>query len=81
MISGLATITIADENYSEHVAFELDARNGLIFGAETVLQRARKAKRLYLSLMTSKRKLRIRVSNVESSCANFVIVSEEAPLA
>ena len=76
MLSGLGTITISDENYSEHVAFEIGERDGLLFGAEEMLKRAQKAKKVFLFLLTSRREHRIRVANVEHSCANFVIIGE-----
>ena len=39
MLSGLGTITITDENYSEHVAFELGERDGLLFGGRNLAAR------------------------------------------
>jgi hypothetical protein len=81
MLSGLGTITITDENYSEHVAFELGERDGLLFGGEEILRRAQRAKKVFLFLLTSRRELRIRIANVEHSCANFVVISEPLPAA
>ena len=81
MLSGLGTITITDENYSEHVTFELTERDGLIFGGEDVLRRAQRAKKVFLFLLTSRREFRIRVANVEHSCANFVVIGEPQPAA
>ncbi len=41
MQSGLATITIVDDAYSEHVAYELSDQSGLIFARQELLVRGK----------------------------------------
>ncbi len=75
MQSGLATITIADEGHSEHVAFELSDRSGLLFARQALLEKAKSAEEVHLSLLTAKSEHLIR-GNVDASCASFSVLRD-----
>lgn len=74
MQSGLATITIDDDGYSEHVAYELSNQTGLLFGARELLVRAKQAKAVRLAILTTRLEHPIRIGNIDESCANFSIL-------
>jgi hypothetical protein len=76
MQSGLATITIADDGYSEHVAYELSDQSGLIFARQELLVRAKGAKNVHLSLLTRRSEHAIRIGKIEAGCANFSILRD-----
>ncbi|OWV97282.1 hypothetical protein ATY81_07460 [Rhizobium sp. R72] len=79
MKSGLGTITIADDGYGEHVAYELSERSGLLFARQEFLIRAKGAKDVRLSLLTARTEYVIRIGSVEASCANFSILRDINP--
>jgi len=80
MQSGLATVTIADDDgYSEHVAYELSERSGELFARQEFLIRAKGAKEVRLSLLTARTEHVIRIGSVGASCANFTIVRDISP--
>ncbi|QFY63425.1 hypothetical protein FZ934_24530 (plasmid) [Rhizobium grahamii] len=76
MQQGLATITISDEGLSEHVAFEIKDRTGLLFARQELLLRAKNAKNVRLSLLTARCEHLIRIGNIDFSCANFSIIRD-----
>ncbi len=76
MQQGLGTITISDDGLSEHVAFELKDRTGLLFARQELLLRAKNAKDVRLSLLTARCQHLIRIGNIDSSCANFSIIRD-----
>ncbi|CCM78498.1 hypothetical protein [Rhizobium mesoamericanum] len=79
MLSGLATLTIADDAYSEHVAFELTDQSGLIFARQELLVQAKCARNVRLSLLTARSEHAIRIGNIDASCANFSILQDLTP--
>jgi hypothetical protein len=79
MQSGLATITIADDGHSEHVAFELSGRSGLLFAHQELLMRAKNAKAVRLAFLTARSEHLIRIGNVDASCASFSILQDFNP--
>ncbi|WP_028744941.1 hypothetical protein [Rhizobium mesoamericanum] len=79
MLSGLATLTIADDGYSEHVAFELTDQSGLIFARQELLVQAKSARNVRLSLLTARSEHAIRIGNIDASCANFSILQDLTP--
>ena len=79
MQSGLATVIIADDGYSEHVAFELTNRSGLIFARQEFLVRAKNATNVRLSLLTARSEHTIRIGNIDASCASFSILQDLTP--
>jgi len=74
--SGLATLIIGEGGESEHVAFELSNRSGLLFARQALLENARTAKHVRLVILTAKSQHIIRIGNVEASCASFSVLRD-----